>query len=172
MIFDRAMKTLTGTPATPIESGDDLGHSMGNCVKFPRAGSFNSVPTLSSGFTLVELVLVMFLVGVIAVFAYPHIESAIDESRYIECESQLEAIRRAKSLYVVDHLGQGSPSNQITRDVFDCYFVHPVNKRCPRVDASHPSANYTDPYNVYAVASCPFCATNIPDGVRAYAGQQ
>jgi prepilin-type N-terminal cleavage/methylation domain-containing protein len=125
-----------------------------------------------SGFTLIELVLVLFLVGIIAVFAYPALESAIDESRYIQCESQLEAIRRAKSLYVVDHLGKGSPENQAQRDVFECYFVHPVNKWCPRVGQSYSGSEYEDPYDVYKVAYCPFCRTNIPDGVREYAGQQ
>jgi prepilin-type N-terminal cleavage/methylation domain-containing protein len=117
----------------------------------------------SGGFTLIELVLVAFLIGIIAVIAYPHLESAIDDSRYIECETQLEAIRRAKSLYVVDHLGAPSPSSQAEIDVFNCYFVHPVNKWCPRVGASYP---YTNSYDLYKVASCPFCATNIPDGVR------
>lgn len=135
----------------------------------PRGGSF-LVNAVSRGFTLVELVLVMFLIGIITVFAYPYLEGAIDDSRYMECESNLEAIRRAKSLYVVDHLGQGSPTNQDTMDVFDCYFVHPPSKRCPRVLDTHASSSYTDSYNVYAVATCPFCATNIPSGVQQYSG--
>ncbi len=126
----------------------------------------------NSGFTLVELVLVAFLVGVIASFAFPYLEGAIDDSRYMECQSNLEAIRRAKSLYVVDHLGQGSPTNQAMRDVFDCYFVHPISKYCPRVTQS-PASAYIAPYDIYQVASCPFCSipANIPDGVSEYVPQ-
>ncbi len=127
-----------------------------------------------SGFTLIELVLVVFLVGIIAVFAYPYLDSAIDEARYIECEGQLESLRRAKSLYVVDHLGQGSPSSTEDQEVFDTYFIHPFVKGCPRTgtnSSGDPLNPYYAAYDVYAVSSCPFCATNIPDGVKPYTGQ-
>lgn len=128
-----------------------------------------------SGFTLIELVFIVFLVGVIASFAYPHLDSAIDEGRYIECEGQLEAIRRAKSLYVVDHLGKEFDLSPIEEEieVFNSYFVTPLPSppHCPRVGldaAGLPVAPYENPYNLYAIATCPFCATNIPGGVRPY----
>lgn len=128
----------------------------------------------SGGFTLVELVLVVFLVGIISVFAYPYLDSAIDDSRYIECEGQLESLRRAKSLYVLDHLGQGSPVTTEDVEVFDTYFIHPFIKGCPRTGTNalgDPLDPYSEPYNVYAVSTCPYCAVNKPPGVRPYAGQ-
>jgi hypothetical protein len=136
----------------------------------------------SSGFTLVELVFIVFLVGVISAFAYTHLDAAIDEGRYIECEGQLEAIRRAKSLYVVDHLGTSITdlyNSPPEREVFDSYFVTPLSTtdangnwvppHCPRVGLNangDPEAPYRDPYNLYAVSSCPFCEANKPAGVR------
>jgi prepilin-type N-terminal cleavage/methylation domain-containing protein len=127
-----------------------------------------------AGFTLIEIVFVVFLIGIIAAISYPHLDSAIDQSRYIECEGQLESLRRAKSLYVVDHLGQGSPGSTETIEVFESYFVHPFVMGCPRLgtnSSGNPEAPYVDPYNVYAISTCPYCATNIPTGGRAFTAQ-
>jgi prepilin-type N-terminal cleavage/methylation domain-containing protein len=139
----------------------------------------------SSGFTLIEIVFVVFLVGVISAFAYPYIDSAIDEGRYMECEGQLEAIRRAKSLYTVDHLGEqiDLANNDPERAVFESYFVNPpstmgangllIPPHCPRVGLDEdglPLAPYDAPYNLYRVSTCPYCSQpgNIPSGVRPY----
>ena len=122
-----------------------------------------------SGFTLMELVMIVFLVGVIAAFAYPYIDSAIDEARYMECEGQLEALRRAKSLYTVDHLGKevDLAGNTDAIAVFQSYFVTPPTMYCPRVG---PGYEYYQPYNLYQVSTCPYCSdpANIPDGVRPF----
>jgi type II secretory pathway pseudopilin PulG len=138
----------------------------------------SSVGALSKGvgaFTLVELVFVVFLVAVISGFAYTHLDSAIDEARYIECEGQLESIRRAKSLFVVDHLGQAIDvsTNAVDLGVFESYFVHPppFPPHCPRLSDTNPLGVYQNSYNLYQVAVCPYCATNIPTGVRPYTGQ-
>jgi hypothetical protein len=118
-----------------------------------------------------ELVMIVFLVGVIAAFAYPYIDSAIDEARYMECEGQLEALRRAKSLYTVDHLGKevDLASNPDAIAVFESYFVTPPNFYCPRVGPG-VGAEYLQPYNLYQVSTCPYCSdpANIPDGVRPF----
>ena len=136
---------------------------------FPKA---KLTPARKGGFTIIEIVLVVFLVAAIAAFAYPHLDSAIDHGRFIECEGQLEALRRAKSLYVVDHLGQGSPVTPAAQAVFDSYFVHPFPKVCPRLGTNPAVAvNYDNPYNVYVVSKCEFCRTNVPAGARPGVGQ-
>lgn len=126
----------------------------------------------SSGFTLMELVFVVFLVAVISSMAYPYLDSAIDEARYYECEGQLEAIRRAKSLYVVDHLGGAMDvsTDQTAADVYRSYFVVPPTMYCPRV-GDNQNADYYDPYNLYAVSFCPYCQTNKPAAAKEYAYQ-
>lgn len=125
-----------------------------------------------SAFTLMEIVIIVFLLAVLSAIAIPHLDSAIDDSRYMECEGQLEAIRRAKSLYTVDHLGEtiNLLTNSALRGVFESYFVHPPDfpPRCPRVGTN---AFYTDPYHLYKVSTCSFCDTNKPPGVRPYKGQ-
>lgn len=148
-------------------------------------GSRNTRNNFSYGFTLVELVFIVFLVAVISSLAYPYIDSAIDEGRYIECEGQLEAIRRAKSLYVVDHLGKEIDlvGNDPEREIFESYFVTPpsmlspsgdiIPPHCPRVgldDLGEPIAPYDAPYNLYRNSTCPYCSdpANIPSGVRPY----
>lgn len=55
-----------------------------------------------------ELLILVFILGILLLFLAPAINRAIDQTDYVQCESNLEAIRRAKSAYVVDHLGVSS----------------------------------------------------------------
>jgi len=113
-------------------------------------------------FTLVELLFVVFLLGVLLFLLFPHVQSMLDQSGYMDCESRLEMIRRAKSAYVVDHLGAGSPTNAKDQAVFRVYFMGPFSFICPRDGVSA----YSSVYDVYSLASCPHCATNVPMGVK------
>jgi prepilin-type N-terminal cleavage/methylation domain-containing protein len=124
----------------------------------------------SGGFTLIELIFVVFLVGVLLSVLFPHIESALDQAHYMDCESRQEIIKRAKSAYVLDHmgsLGMGTNAGLITnandQAVLRSYLVTPFAFTCPR---SGQSYNLTNIYDVYSSGSiCPYCATNVPMGV-------
>jgi prepilin-type N-terminal cleavage/methylation domain-containing protein len=113
-------------------------------------------------FTLVELLFVLFLAGVLLTLAGPALLSAVDQSDYISCESRLEMLRRAKSSYVVDHPGGGSPTNTVDQTVFRNYLPQGFTFTCPR----DSSSDYTSIYDVYSISLCPYCSTNIPLGAR------
>ena len=124
----------------------------------------------SRGFTLLELLFIVMIVSILLWLAYPHITSALDQAAYIECESRLEMLRRAKSTYVLDHLGQGSPSNSDQEAVFRVYLPQRFTLACPRDPVTPYSLGspYTDVYNLYRVTKCPYCANpiNLPEGAR------
>lgn len=111
----------------------------------------------SGGFTLVELLIVVFLLIALMAMAYPHLDSAIDQSNYIGCESRLQQIKRAKTAYVIDHLGQGSPVDPEDQAVFRAYFPEQFTSfSCPR----SPETTYTSVYHVYRASTCPYCETH------------
>lgn len=131
----------------------------------PRGGS--------GGFTLLELLVVLFILGVLVSLAFPHVNSMVEETRKIRCASRLEMIDRAKTSYVVDNLaGQSSfthvsledlpPANQEERKaVFRMYFMEPFPFTCPAAPTDSP-VNYQDVYHLYESARCPYCEGVLP----------
>jgi hypothetical protein len=110
----------------------------------------------------VETVFVLFLVGVIFSFVYPNIEESMDDTRYMDCQSRLDMVKRAKSAYVVDHLGQRNIVSDDDWAVFKSYFTEPIPFHCTRVAPSNPAGTYSASSlrNLYEVTVCPYCTTN------------
>jgi prepilin-type N-terminal cleavage/methylation domain-containing protein len=132
------------------------------------------------GFTLVEVLIVLFILGVFLLFAVPSATSIVKQSREIRCESRLEMINRAKSSYIVDNLaGQIKfthmdldelplaappddpfvPTKEGRKAVFRMYFMEPFPFSCPAAPLEIPNASkdYQDVYHLYKKASCPYC---------------
>lgn len=157
---------------TPTSSYELPPHNLGCRFSLRSLTGMRGLPKAkvkNGGFTLVELLFVVFLLGVLLAFAYPHMEDAIDQSAYMDCESRLEMVRRAKSSYVIDHLGQGNPSAANGSDlVYLMYFPNNFDFKCPR-----SGQDYTEKGNLHAITICPFCTdpNNIPKGAREWKGQ-
>ena len=128
----------------------------------PKSFHPNFRPSSRKGFTLLELLVVILILGVLLSLLFPQVEQMLDQSGYMDCESKQEMIRRAKSAYVVDHLGRGSPTNASYQAVFRSYFPEDFAFVCPRDGVSA----YTSLYDVYAVSICPYCSTNVPPGTH------
>lgn len=128
------------------------------------------------GFTLVEMLVVVFILAVFAGLAYPHLNSIVDSSTKVECQSRLELIRRVKSSWVVDHLGvsqsgeiptsrlrfsmnTSSGASAADQAAFKALFPERFLFECPRAPSSTTSADkkYLDVYRLYRVSSCPYC---------------
>jgi competence protein ComGC len=129
-----------------------------------RKGARRGFASGVSGFTLVELIFIVFLLGFLFLMVYPHIESMITQSAYIKCESQLEQIRRAKSAYVVDHLGGGDPVTIEDQNVFLTYFPNPFPFVCPR----STDVYYPDVLDMHQTTFCPYCSVNVPAGSKPW----
>jgi prepilin-type N-terminal cleavage/methylation domain-containing protein len=129
-----------------------------------RITSFGRSRVAESGFTLVELLFSVIMMGMLLMLTYPSIQSLSDQAQYSQCAGRLEAIKRAKSAYVVDHLGQGNPTTTQDTQVFQMYFVNPFPFTCPR----DTNTQYSNVYNMYQPAVCPYCATNVPGTVKRH----
>lgn len=111
-----------------------------------------------SGFTLVELVLVVFVLGTLVLLGWPRVESAVNKAKAMECDSRIEMIARAKTAYGIDHLGHMSIATDEDWDVFNMYFWQPIQFRCARVTTgTYDSVSLR---NLYVRTVCPYCTVN------------
>jgi len=78
----------------------------------------------SKGFTLIELMVVIVIIGILAGIAIPRFMGAQDRARISAAESDLNSMRQALGLYEIDHSSYdlGSPA---TYDAFKAALVDP-----------------------------------------------
>ena len=57
----------------------------------------------SKGFTLIELMIVIAIIGILAAVAIPNFMSARDKARRTSAKQSLGAIRKAMEMYAADH---------------------------------------------------------------------
>jgi competence protein ComGC len=130
----------------------------------------------------VELLIVVFVLGVIAVIVYPNVMSMRDRSNYALCEANLRMIEAAKASYVADHMGltpqfldfsSSDPQQRADAEneklVLLSYFPEGLKKRagdvdygvfvCPR-DPNH--GEYVNVYSFYDKVYCPYCKAHPP----------
>lgn len=115
-----------------------------------------------SGFTLVEVVITVFLLSVILSLAFPSLLGMRDQNSRLKCLAHLRQIQAAKDAYTLDHLGEGSPDGLADREaVFRSYFVEGFTDQslCPVNGAAYP-----DLYNVYVRTTCPLCGSDEMGG--------
>ena len=111
-------------------------------------------------FTLVELLFCLFILALLLLLAYPHITAALDEADYMQCESHVQMIRRAKTAYVLDHMGATQAATSDDQAVFRAYLPQTFDFSCPR----SPGTPYSSPYHLYFLTTCPYCALHPPLG--------
>ncbi|MFH1790880.1 MAG: type IV pilin protein [Candidatus Omnitrophota bacterium] len=67
-------------------------------------GAFNSTTeTVYRGFTIVEIVMVAFVIGIVAVIAVPQYRKFVERSRAAEAVSMLNTIRSAQRVYKLEY---------------------------------------------------------------------
>jgi len=59
----------------------------------------------TKGFTLIELMIVIVIVGILAGVAMPRFMGAKDKSKIEVCDADLNTIRKALAFFEIDHSG-------------------------------------------------------------------
>jgi type IV pilus assembly protein PilE len=65
-------------------------------------------PFLRRGFTLIELMIVVAVIGILATIAYPSYQDSIRQARRIEAQSVMLDIQLSQEKYRVNHVSYGS----------------------------------------------------------------
>lgn len=147
----------------------------GRMIVCNQPNFFRTTRASCSGFSLLELLIVLFIIGVLVFIAFPDIDTTIGKSRSIQCESRLEMIRRAKTSYVIDNVAskrvfdcidlESLPSSEMDaqKRLFRMYFIEPFPFVCPAAPLEEP-ASYEFVYHLYKDAVCPYCSVEGLDG--------
>ncbi len=117
------------------------------------------------GFTLVEILVVVILLGALAMIVVPHITDASDETREAVVKSDLRGIRTQIQLYRSEHRST-YPSMEL--------FVEQMTGKT-QVDGSvggdlgpYLMAIPTNPYNNDSTVTCENSDTQLGDGTSAW----
>jgi general secretion pathway protein G len=77
------------------------------CLKFAEAGEAGMSQAMkrrgSEGFTLLELLVVVAIIGVISAIAVPALQTALDKSRQRSTMADMRSIATGVQLYEIDH---------------------------------------------------------------------
>jgi len=108
---------------------------------------------MKRAFTLLELMIVVIIVGLLASFAMPRFQGAIERSKWTGAIQILGAIRRTCEIYY-SQFGDYPPGD---------YRLNGSSKNCPTsLDIGIPAADGEGRY-LYQTSAYPYCAAALHD---------
>jgi prepilin-type N-terminal cleavage/methylation domain-containing protein len=117
----------------------------------------------SSGFTLVEVLVTVFILSILLGVAYPSLAGMRDQNSRLRCLSNLRQIQAAKDSYALDHIGEGNPEGAADREaVFRTYFVEGFTTQsvCPVTGETYSGGIY----RIYERTTCSTCGNQEMGG--------
>lgn len=110
---------------------------------------------MDAGFTVLEVITVMFIVAILAVLALPVIHGVQDRARLVGCTNNLKGLHTAANLYVQEHngwpqipLSAGLEGyTQRWQEALRPYGVQPINWVCPSIQRGQGSPDLSQPEN-------------------------
>lgn len=115
-------------------------NGLGRCDKLAEnrpecllSGSGQTVFTKSrKGFTLVELMIVIAVIGILASIAMPNLLKANRKAKTQACKANLATLNRTVELYNVDHNGYPNCADMAAlNQVLGSYFAGKIFPECP-----------------------------------------
>ena len=108
-----------------------------------------------SGFTLIEVIIVVIILGVLAGLALPRIVGQVARSRSVEAANEMGVIMRALDSCVNPSILPANSSGQNLTALQACDTFAEIGVTAPAAAAGGASFNYADPFTVTSIAAVP-----------------
>jgi type II secretion system protein G len=114
------------------------------------------------GFTLIELMIVIVIIGILAAIAIPRFATVRDDAEQASCRQNLNSLATAEEMYYADNASYTDNSG----DELDTYIQNSSSMSCPSDDSSYGIALISNGYSIACANSTSH--GNIVNGVASW----
>lgn len=99
---------------------------------------------MKKGFTLIELMIVVVIIGILAAIAIPKFSNVKDQAEESACRSQMGSLATAEEMYYADFNTYGDAAELAGSNMLE----NATGMQCPTANAGYVIANSDDGYTI------------------------
>ncbi len=124
---------------------------------------------MKKGFTLIELMIVVVIIGILAAIAIPKFSSVKDQAEQVACRSNLRSLGSAEAMYYGAENVYGTIAHLVSEDVMG----NAADIECPSAGAGYVAVPGADTYVIPCPneGASPITHGSILDGIVSWQGE-